>query len=540
MTTRSDDRSGERHLDAAALTPASCAGRHLVVRQCCTQSRAHRRAATAIDDAPPSLPAMLVALAPRPTSILASLAYCAASAAYHGDQLAASKSRVDQRIDAATSATLADPDRSPPSSEQRPSPTTSTPRRRGSTRSIAKKRRHARAARRASRERSSTRRACRRRGATRAPLDGVPSASMASTDRTRPPSSSTTGVPLSVGRQRRRRRRSSFGRSAERSRRDAHVDVDAAKSLAERGDVLVVTKAAAVGRVARRRTRSRRSTSVSRWPHAAPGPRSRRCVRAYLARSDAASQRRRSHDRARGDRQHTETSHARPRGASRSRAAARRAATVVAASSTRLERDATRAASTRIERQIDLLARAPPGADHRRRHRPARRRRRPRREAPTSERRSRTRSRRRLARARRLRCKARARSATSTATLGLDTGELFAFIERDAGRRRGRSSSSATAATTACAQTSFAERLAERARRARHGRRPAPRRHRPRASTIRLAFFKPAHGLTPELVARYEANRLTVTRQLPLRRRRRPRRSTCACSSTASRSRRPS
>ena len=31
---------------------------------------------------------------------------------------------------------------------------------------------------------------------------------------------------------------------------------------------------------------------------------------------------------------------------------------------------------------------------------------------------------------------------------------------------------------------------------------------------IRLAFFKPAHGLTPDLVARYEANRLTVTRQL--------------------------
>src|SRR5438105_4555534 len=32
---------------------------------------------------------------------------------------------------------------------------------------------------------------------------------------------------------------------------------------------------------------------------------------------------------------------------------------------------------------------------------------------------------------------------------------------------------------------------------------------------IRLAYFKPAHGLTPELVQRYEANRLTVTRQLP-------------------------
>lgn len=33
--------------------------------------------------------------------------------------------------------------------------------------------------------------------------------------------------------------------------------------------------------------------------------------------------------------------------------------------------------------------------------------------------------------------------------------------------------------------------------------------------TIRLAYFKPAHGLTPELADRYDANRLTVTRQLP-------------------------
>ncbi len=32
--------------------------------------------------------------------------------------------------------------------------------------------------------------------------------------------------------------------------------------------------------------------------------------------------------------------------------------------------------------------------------------------------------------------------------------------------------------------------------------------------TVRLAFFKPAHGLTEQLVKRYEANRLTVTRQL--------------------------
>jgi type I restriction enzyme R subunit len=32
--------------------------------------------------------------------------------------------------------------------------------------------------------------------------------------------------------------------------------------------------------------------------------------------------------------------------------------------------------------------------------------------------------------------------------------------------------------------------------------------------TIRLAFFKPAHNLTPDLLALYQANRVTVTRQL--------------------------
>ncbi|MEW6581413.1 MAG: type I restriction endonuclease [Actinomycetota bacterium] len=32
--------------------------------------------------------------------------------------------------------------------------------------------------------------------------------------------------------------------------------------------------------------------------------------------------------------------------------------------------------------------------------------------------------------------------------------------------------------------------------------------------TIRLAYFRPAHGLTPDLMARYDANRLTVVRQL--------------------------
>ena len=31
--------------------------------------------------------------------------------------------------------------------------------------------------------------------------------------------------------------------------------------------------------------------------------------------------------------------------------------------------------------------------------------------------------------------------------------------------------------------------------------------------TIQLAYFKPAHGLTPELETLYQANRVTVTRQ---------------------------
>ena len=32
--------------------------------------------------------------------------------------------------------------------------------------------------------------------------------------------------------------------------------------------------------------------------------------------------------------------------------------------------------------------------------------------------------------------------------------------------------------------------------------------------TLRIAFFRPAHGLNPELEARYKANRLGLTRQL--------------------------
>ncbi len=46
--------------------------------------------------------------------------------------------------------------------------------------------------------------------------------------------------------------------------------------------------------------------------------------------------------------------------------------------------------------------------------------------------------------------------------------------------------------------------------------------------TIRLAFFQPAHGLTPELQELYAANRVSVTRQLAYELAR-PRRSTWSC-----------
>ncbi|MBA2316508.1 MAG: putative DNA binding domain-containing protein [Euzebyales bacterium] len=96
--------------------------------------------------------------------------------------------------------------------------------------------------------------------------------------------------------------------------------------------------------------------------------------------------------------------------------------------------------------------------------------------------------------------------------LGLDTIELFAFLDdtqRDAwGELVKRYGGDASAA-----QAKFAERLAaELDKRGvvdvlRHG-------VVDQGVTLRLAYFRPAHGLTPELVARYEANRLTATRQL--------------------------
>ncbi|MCP4306160.1 MAG: hypothetical protein GY788_15045, partial [bacterium] len=97
--------------------------------------------------------------------------------------------------------------------------------------------------------------------------------------------------------------------------------------------------------------------------------------------------------------------------------------------------------------------------------------------------------------------------------VGLDTAELFAFIgatqadDWEALKQR-------LGGDAAAAQASFVDRLADQIDKRgtvdvlrkgvdHHG------------ITIRLAYFKPAHALTPELVNRYKANRLTVTRQLP-------------------------
>ena len=84
--------------------------------------------------------------------------------------------------------------------------------------------------------------------------------------------------------------------------------------------------------------------------------------------------------------------------------------------------------------------------------------------------------------------------------LGLDTDELFAFIGATQ-VEAGRSLSRATAATQRSAQRKFASGCRRRARPAGHRRRAAPRRQGPWASTIQLAYFRPAHGLTPSCVA---------------------------------------
>jgi type I restriction enzyme, R subunit len=95
---------------------------------------------------------------------------------------------------------------------------------------------------------------------------------------------------------------------------------------------------------------------------------------------------------------------------------------------------------------------------------------------------------------------------------GLDVAELFAFVSETQPKAWDRLVAVHGGADGA--RTQFAERLAKQLDERgtvdvlRHG-------VNDHGVEVRLAFFKPAHGLTPELTERYLANRLTVTRQLP-------------------------
>ena len=97
--------------------------------------------------------------------------------------------------------------------------------------------------------------------------------------------------------------------------------------------------------------------------------------------------------------------------------------------------------------------------------------------------------------------------------LGLDTAELFAFLgatqEREWETLLARYGNDPTGA-----QRGFAKRLA--AELDRRGTLDVLRNGVVDLGVgIQLAFFAPAHGLTPELARRYAANRVSVTRQLP-------------------------
>jgi len=98
-------------------------------------------------------------------------------------------------------------------------------------------------------------------------------------------------------------------------------------------------------------------------------------------------------------------------------------------------------------------------------------------------------------------------------TLGLDTRELFAFIE-ETQRPEWEKLVKAYGGDDTQARQRFLQRLAKQIDERgtvdviRHG-------VRDQNTEIRLSYRQPAFGLAPELVAHYDANRLTVTRQLP-------------------------
>ncbi len=97
---------------------------------------------------------------------------------------------------------------------------------------------------------------------------------------------------------------------------------------------------------------------------------------------------------------------------------------------------------------------------------------------------------------------------------GVDTADLFVFIGATQPNQWARLVDTAYGGDPNKAQSGFVQRLASELDKRgtvdvlRNG-------VVDRNVTIKLAYFKPAHGLTPELAEQYEANVLTVTRQLP-------------------------
>lgn len=100
------------------------------------------------------------------------------------------------------------------------------------------------------------------------------------------------------------------------------------------------------------------------------------------------------------------------------------------------------------------------------------------------------------------------------AEAGIDTADLFEFIGATQGSKWARLVDTAYGGDPSQAQSGFVQRLA--AELDKRGTVDVLRRGVvDRNITIRLAYFRPAHRLTPELATLYEANVLSVTRQLP-------------------------
>ena len=96
---------------------------------------------------------------------------------------------------------------------------------------------------------------------------------------------------------------------------------------------------------------------------------------------------------------------------------------------------------------------------------------------------------------------------------GVDTADLFEFIGATQHREWDRLVNAGYGGDMRQARAGFVKRLASQLDR--RGTVDVLRRGVvDRNVKIQLAFFKPAHGLTPELVELYEANVLSVTRQL--------------------------